>query len=608
MKKLWLIFSVLASGIGTNQTTKATDQCTLQTLTACPPAGYAGQGANSACTILNFILSANTGPFSCPNCDLTDFNFNGDLAEFASNEGSGFSSLTNCNGKTLADFLNNQSNINLQGADLRGANLSGLKTTHINLTGANLGVSPNSGAPTNLTNINFQGASLTGTNLTGANLTGAILYGADMTGATLAKTNLTNADFTEGHFEKAVFYQANVSGTSFKGADLTMLADTILLDDGSNQAAGLNTVQNLNSPADFTNANMYGIDLSNAKIGHFEASNANLQNANLSGSDFSCNQSNPQCGSMFFGTNLTGANLAGANLQTADFGESIITGADFTKANLTGASLNQTSCFAAKFDQSTMTNTSMVNANCFGGKAITFGTGLGNTTFINTNISGVNFYGSNLNGTVFNNATITNSNFGDRTGQQSPASLIHAFFNGTLLNTVDFSSVKLNLSDFSNAGVGSGTPGVPTLSINTNTNFEHTTGTDTTTTNGTAIPLWIAKEMSTDTWGDYMSAQCQAGSQLFCGSFCEMSTNQYDWSACHPFEWYNINIDHRCVQAAPDEMNTQFAHYCDTGCCKKFVYGYSANGTTVSPLNMQSWMSGPIYNRSTMCQILGTGC
>ena len=101
-------------------------------------------------------LREQTGPFSCPFCDLS----NAQLA-----------------GRDLTDA-------NLQGANLTGANLSGA-----NLSGAIL-------ARANLTNANLSGAKLDPSAKERADLSAAVVTGIDLKGASLVRTNLQYVDLS----------------------------------------------------------------------------------------------------------------------------------------------------------------------------------------------------------------------------------------------------------------------------------------------------------------------------------------------------------------------------------------------------------------------------
>ena len=106
--------------------------------------------------------------------------------------------------------------------------------------------------------------------------------------------------------------------------------------------------------ADFTNADLAGLDLSGANLQKAVFDGANLAGTNLSGSNMQSDS--------FVGADLTGANLSGANLQKSDFTNAILVGANLQGANMqnsdmTGANLHQALTNGANLNKVTWSNT-----------------------------------------------------------------------------------------------------------------------------------------------------------------------------------------------------------------------------------------------------------
>ncbi len=102
------------------------------------------------------------------------------------------------------------------------------------------------------------------------------------------------------------------------------------------------------SNADFTDADLPGVMLSDADLVGANLASANLARANLASADLtyadltSANLIGANLvGANLPGANLVGANLAGANLFSANLAGANLTGANLTGANLTGADLTR---------------------------------------------------------------------------------------------------------------------------------------------------------------------------------------------------------------------------------------------------------------------------
>ncbi len=168
--------------------------------------------------------------------------------------------------------------------------------TEIDLTGADL------------SNANRSGANLFGADLSNATLTHAFLFEATLTdtnlsNATLVDANLSDAmliatDLTGANLSGAILDEANLSHAFLNGAFLifTSLHDTMLTD--TRLIKAVLPFANLSSAilthADLSNTDLFGADLSSAM----------LNDANLNGA-------------ILTDTNLTGANLTDALLRGA---------------------------------------------------------------------------------------------------------------------------------------------------------------------------------------------------------------------------------------------------------------------------------------------------
>lgn len=255
---------------------------------------------------------------------------------------------------------------NLLGADLRGANLQEanlnyaiLRQTHIdsstvisskaclvweivnrgavgkNLNGADL-------SQTNLFRVDFSNADLSFANLREANLSRANFSDAYLPKANLERANLERANLSNTYLSHANLRQANLSGTSLDGAYLRD-ADLQFV---NWQTADINRKTIIESKwylvweianGGAIQKNLSGSDLSNANLRGVDFSEADLNNANLSNSDLR--------GCRFWRANLNKTNLRGANLCGADFRET-----NLNKANLQGAVRDRHTQFSPNFD------------------------------------------------------------------------------------------------------------------------------------------------------------------------------------------------------------------------------------------------------------------
>jgi uncharacterized protein YjbI with pentapeptide repeats len=91
------------------------------------------------------------------------------------------------------------------------------------------------------------------------------------------------------------------------------------------------------------------------------------------------------------GVDLSNADLRGLNLSNANLDDGSFAGADFSGANLTGANLSESCLHGAIFDYATLCNTCLAYADLSGARFI-------HTMFAGTDITGVDLSGSHFEG------------------------------------------------------------------------------------------------------------------------------------------------------------------------------------------------------------------
>ena len=188
-------------------------------------------------------------------------------------------------GANLAFSTINGSNI--QGASFAAATLANLRVTSVTGSAASLPTGWNQlGSLLLGPGVRLYGASLANLNLGTQDLTGASLSGVDITNAVLASTTLTN-----------------IVGAGATGIPASLPANWI--------ATGTNLVgpSANDSGANFSHADLSGLNLANANFSGATFYMANLSNDNLSGVNFS-----------YVGmqsANLTNSTLTNANLSQA---------------------------------------------------------------------------------------------------------------------------------------------------------------------------------------------------------------------------------------------------------------------------------------------------
>lgn len=186
-----------------------------------------------------------------------------------------------------------------------------------------------------LSGLNFKRAILTRSDFYGTDFTGADLSGADLSytrldRSVLIRANLAGANLTDStifrptvysdlsndtsdapHFSGAnltrVHVQAELSGSDFRGADLTE-ADFFPLEGRPGEGTMTTTYKNVLKYCDFSGARLHNADMRRAVLWFAK----------------------------FTGADLKGARFVDADLSRADFAGADLTGADFTHANVDG--------------------------------------------------------------------------------------------------------------------------------------------------------------------------------------------------------------------------------------------------------------------------------
>ncbi|AGK56266.1 pentapeptide repeat protein [Hyphomicrobium denitrificans 1NES1] len=199
--------------------------------------------------------------------------------------------------------------------DLSGKFLVYLDLSELDFKGANLARSDFYG--TDFTGANLSGVDLSHTRLDRSVLIRANLSGANLTGATIYRptiySDLSNKISDAPRFPGAnlsnVHVQAELSGSDFRGADLTE-ANFFPLEGRPGEGTMTTTYKNILKYCDFSGARLHGAHMQRTVMWFAK----------------------------FTGADLTGADFTDADLSRADFAGADISGAVFTRANFEGAS------------------------------------------------------------------------------------------------------------------------------------------------------------------------------------------------------------------------------------------------------------------------------
>ncbi len=303
--------------------------------------------------------------------------------------------------------------LDLRGRDLAGADLSGVDLSGVDLEGAML-------ERTNLTGARLAGARLVDAALTGATLDDADLSDADLTGANLSKCHAHNADFSRCRLSGRTLFEADFTGSKFRGAQLEKLQVLKCIFDGADfsgaklmkmtvlqtslaqtlwDGADLETMPFTDlslsgarfrgtrlfrcvflkvraagcdfGDADLTRSSFIGeVDLTGANFAAATGSESTFHEVQLAGSNFNGGTFNRAtfvksdlADSSFRLASLKGALFGGANLAGADFVGANLLRAQLRRADLSGATLMGANLYGANLDNAILTATDLTGAN-----------------------------------------------------------------------------------------------------------------------------------------------------------------------------------------------------------------------------------------------------
>jgi uncharacterized protein YjbI with pentapeptide repeats len=198
--------------------------------------------------------------------------------------------------------------------DLSGKFLAYLDLSDLDFKGAILARSDFYG--TDFTGSNLSGADLSHTRLDRSVLIRANLAGANLTGATILRptiySDLSNNTSDAPRFSGAnltqIHVQAELSGSDFRGADLTE-ANFFPLEGRPGEGTLVTAYRNILKYCDFSGAHLHRADMQRTVLWFAK----------------------------FTGADLTEVKFVDADLSRADFAGADVAGADFTNADLDGA-------------------------------------------------------------------------------------------------------------------------------------------------------------------------------------------------------------------------------------------------------------------------------
>jgi uncharacterized protein YjbI with pentapeptide repeats len=233
---------------------------------------------------------------------------------------------------------------------------------------------------------------LTGTNLTGANLSGSNLKSANLYDTVMAGADLYGALF-EGSYDRETMPTAmgprslNFSGAYF-GPHLSDLpCSPLRVSTGQTYSE----IAMVSWPlADFSEADIAGLEISNVDFGAAKFSNINNRKDARRDSCSILRQG---------GDRLCFLRITDSNFASADFSNSYLWLMVY-ESNFMGVDFsNLRSPEGSSFLESDLTIAKFVNAD------------LSNSTFKNVNAGGADFYGADLAGAEFNNVSLIGANF-----------------------------------------------------------------------------------------------------------------------------------------------------------------------------------------------------
>jgi uncharacterized protein YjbI with pentapeptide repeats len=276
-------------------------------------------------------------------------------------------------------------NANFSGSNISKANFTGAVLAHSDFTssiaigtsfnGANLGRAKIKEAVFDTASFigsNFELAHIENTSMRGSNLMKAMLHkvawkSVDLTGANLANQLMNKVDcrtiiLDECDLRSAIFLECDLSGSQLLEANITSATFHNCNLEKANltgvKAAKSMFVEGTNlkfakmPKADFTGANLGGLNIESSELVGACFDSANLTSSNFSHADLRLSKAKGALcrKTLFRGTKLAGSNFMDAVLQHAD-----LRGADLRKSNLFGVDLSRVKLDAnTKFDQSNL--------------------------------------------------------------------------------------------------------------------------------------------------------------------------------------------------------------------------------------------------------------
>ncbi|MBW4556659.1 MAG: pentapeptide repeat-containing protein [Trichormus sp. ATA11-4-KO1] len=215
-----------------------------------------------------------------------------------------------------------------------------------------------------------------------------------------------------GNFQGAYLGDANLTGVNFSDANLSgaYLGDANLTGANFSNAnlTGANFGDANLSGANFSNADLSNADLSSANLSGANIKDANLYRANLSSADLS--SSNIKDADLCH-ANLSSANIKDANLSSANLTNAIIFGANLSDANLSSVNLSHADLCRADLSGADISHAILNGTNL--SDTILFSTNLSNANLSNADLSYAKLNGADLSGTNFNYAILGGADFSD---------------------------------------------------------------------------------------------------------------------------------------------------------------------------------------------------
>ncbi|MEM9927367.1 MAG: pentapeptide repeat-containing protein [Cyanobacteria bacterium P01_D01_bin.50] len=216
-----------------------------------------------------------------------------------------------------------------------------------------------------------------------------------------------------------------------------------------------------NQKLDLRNAQIRGVDLSNANLQRVDLRNSDLCGACLHGTDlYRANLDGALlCQSNLYEVNLQEASLKGANLAGSIINKGLLYGANLRDANLCGASLRAANLMGANLYKANLHGANLKAANLAGAKlflanlqaakldkAKMYEAGLIGANLQQANLNGANLRQANLNAAKLQQAEVFFANL-------TEASLREADFSGANLMGTDFQKAILYETNFSGANL-----------------------------------------------------------------------------------------------------------------------------------------------------------